>query len=132
MTPRSSGGSPSRTSGSDDRAAARIDMGLPWDTIGPFAPVTERRVAMTLTPELLDIAARIDARVKRLLRGGGDDLAVFMAMADRMPDFKRVMDAAGQEGMDELCRRFDGFYRYAKILEDIAAGLESGDIEVPV
>jgi len=82
---------PSRTSGSDDRAAARNDTGLPWDTIGPFAPVTERRVAMTLTPELLDIAARIDARVQRLVRGGSDDLAVFMAMADRMPDFNRVM-----------------------------------------
>src|SRR5689334_19568430 len=130
MTPRSSGGSPSGTSASDDRAAACVDTGSPRDTIGPNAPLTGRRVAMTLTPELLGIAARIDARVQRLVRSGSDDLAVFMAMADRMPDFKRVMDTAGQDGMDELCRRFDGFYRYAKILEDIAAGLESGDIEV--
>src|SRR4051812_21867437 len=73
MTTRSSGESSSRTSGSDDRAAARIDAGWPWDTIGTFAPGTERRVAMTLTPEVLDIAARIDARVRRLVRGGGDD-----------------------------------------------------------
>ena len=131
MTPRSSGGSPSRTSGSDDRAAACIDTGLPRDTIGPFAPVTEMRVAMTLTPELLDIAARIDARVQRLVRGGSDNLAVFMAMADRMPDFKRVMDAAGQDGMDELCRQLDGFYRYAKVLETVAAGIAAGEIPVP-
>jgi hypothetical protein len=86
---------------------------------------------MTLTPELLDIAARIDARVQRLVRGGSDDLAVFMALADRMPDFKRVMDAAGQDGMDELCRRLDGFYRYAKVLETVAAGIAAGEIPVP-
>jgi hypothetical protein len=28
--------------------------------------------------------------------------------------------------MDELCRRYDGFHRYAKILETIAAGIEAG------
>jgi hypothetical protein len=33
--------------------------------------------------------------------------------------------------MDELCRQFDGFYRYAQVLETVAAGIESGDIEVP-
>jgi hypothetical protein len=84
---------------------------------------------MTLAPELLAIAARLDAKVKGLT--GRDDIALFMAMADDMPEFKRVMDAAGQDGMDELCRRFDGFYRYAKVLEDIAGAIESGDIEVP-
>jgi hypothetical protein len=28
-------------------------------------------------------------------------------------------------------RRFDGFYRYVKILEDVAAGIQSGEIKVP-
>ena len=80
---------------------------------------------MTLTPEQIGLAERIDAKVERL--ADSDAIALFMAMAGDMPDFKRLMDAAGQVGMDELCRRFDGFYRYAKVLETIA----SGDIEVP-
>jgi hypothetical protein len=84
---------------------------------------------MRLTPEQVRLAERIDARVKRLV--GRDDIALFMAMADDMPEFKRLMDAAGQDGMDELCRRLDGFYRYAKVLETIASGIESGEIEVP-
>ena len=33
--------------------------------------------------------------------------------------------------MDGLCLRFWGFYRYAKILERIAAGIASGEIRVP-
>ena len=33
--------------------------------------------------------------------------------------------------MDALYERFDGFYRYAKVLENIARGIEAGDIRVP-
>jgi hypothetical protein len=84
---------------------------------------------MRLTLEQIRLAERIDAKVKQL--DGRDDIALFMAMADDMPDFKQVMDAAGQDGMDELCRRLDGFYRYATVLETIAGGIESGDIEIP-
>lgn len=108
------------------QAASRIDMTGRAGTIGPFRKGGQ---AMTLTPEQVRLAERLDAKVKRL--GRSDDIALFMAMADDMPDFRRVMDAAGQDGMDELCRRLDGFYRYAKVLETIAAGIESGDIEVP-
>jgi hypothetical protein len=32
--------------------------------------------------------------------------------------------------MDELCRRFPWFYRYAKILESVAAGIQSGSLLV--
>ena len=68
---------------------------------------------MHLSAEHLEIAARLDAKVLRLLGLGYDDLAIFVEMADDMPDFKRLLDA-GQLLMDELCRRFAGFYRYAK------------------
>jgi hypothetical protein len=33
--------------------------------------------------------------------------------------------------MDGLCLRFGGFYRYAKVLEMIAVGIASGEIQVP-
>ena len=85
---------------------------------------------MHLSAEQLEISARIDAKVQRLLGLGYDDLAIFVEIADDMPDFKRLLDA-GQLLMDELCRRFAGFYAYAKILEQIAAGIASGEIQVP-
>jgi hypothetical protein len=41
------------------------------------------------------------------------------------------MDTSQRGDMDELCRRFPSFYRYAKILESVAAGIQSGSIKVP-
>ena len=48
-----------------------------------------------------------------------------------MPDFKRLMDSSKPGALDELGRRFSGFYRYAKILEAVASGIRSGAIKVP-
>ena len=84
-----------------------------------------------LTNEHVRIASVIDAKVKRFIGGDSDDLAIFAAMTDHMPDFKRVMDESGQGGMDVLCQRFAGFHHYAKILENVAAGIESGEIKGP-
>jgi len=63
-----------------------------------------------------------------LERIGANEVTILIEMVDQMPDFKQLMDTAGQRGMDELCARFDGLYRYAKILENIATGIQSGQI----
>lgn len=51
-------------------------------------------------------------------------------MLDYMPGFKRLMDTSQQGEMDELCRRFPWFYRYATILESLAKGIAFGSIKV--
>jgi hypothetical protein len=86
---------------------------------------------MTLTAEQVQIASLIDEQVKRVFRRGGDEVAVLTELFDYMPGFKYLLDAARPGDMDELCERFDGFYRYAKILEEVAAGIQSGEIKVP-
>jgi hypothetical protein len=43
-----------------------------------------------------------------------------------MPGFKWLMDTSEPDTMDELSRRFAGFFHYAKILEMVAAGIQSG------
>jgi hypothetical protein len=86
---------------------------------------------MSLTEEQLQIAGLIDARVKAIAESGADDMAIFAAMADDMPAFKRLMDASTGDDMDRLAARYAGFYRYAKILETVAAGIQSGKIVVP-
>ena len=86
---------------------------------------------MNLSVAQLEIASQIDAHVKKLERAGSDDITIFVKMSDQMPGFKQLMDTAGQRGMDELCARFEGLYHYAKILDNIAAGIESGQIKVP-
>ena len=84
----------------------------------------------TWSAEQLDLASRIDAKVQRLVADGANDAAIFVEMFDDMPAFKRLLDS-GHRTMEELCLRFGGFYRYAKILEMIAAGIASGEIRVP-
>jgi hypothetical protein len=86
---------------------------------------------MEFTREQLDIASRVDAKVQRLARAGRDDRGIFAEMADLMPDLKRLMDGSKPGALDELGRRFAGFYRYARILEAVAAGIQAGTIKVP-
>ena len=66
-----------------------------------------------------------------MLISGCDDVAIFAAMSADMPKFKWLMDTTTQAGIDELCRRFEGFCQYAQILDGLAACIASGEIEVP-
>jgi hypothetical protein len=86
---------------------------------------------MNLTAEQLQIASMIDAKRQKLVCAGNDDITILTEMFDYMPGFKRLMDTSESDTMDELCRRFAGFFHYAKILEMLAAGIQSGAIKVP-
>jgi hypothetical protein len=76
-----------------------------------------------LTVEQLEAGASIDAKVRSLQRTGCDGIDLFVAMSDDMARFKWLIDTTEREDMDELSRRFAGFFHYAKILESIAAGI---------
>lgn len=86
---------------------------------------------MALTDSQVWAASKIDARAQRLFRAGKDDMAIMVAMVDHMPRFKELVESMPPGDLDELARRFSGFRRYAKILEALAGGIQSGAIEVP-
>ncbi len=86
---------------------------------------------MALTKQQLWIAAKIDTRMQKLIRAGKDNLAIMGAMADHMPAFSQLLDTTEPDDLDQLTRKFSGFHRYAKILESLAAGIQSGAIPVP-
>jgi hypothetical protein len=86
---------------------------------------------MNLTAEQLRVASMIDAKMQKLVGAGNDDIIILTEMFDYMPGFKRLMDTSESDAMDELCRRFAGFFRYAKTLEMLATGIQSGVIKVP-
>ena len=54
-----------------------------------------------------------------------------MSLADHMGTFKQVMDLSTGEEMNMLCQRYDGFYRFANLLERLAEGIADGSIPVP-
>jgi hypothetical protein len=90
----------------------------------------ERRGAgVSWTAEQLQVAERLDAEVRRLVPDGHDDIGVFAAMADRMPEFMRLLDAGL---VNELYSSgaFPGVLRYAKILGTLRHGIRDGRIRV--
>ncbi len=86
---------------------------------------------MDLTAEQIQIAAQIDHAIKRIYSNGGDEVSVLQEMHVYMDGFKHLLDTTNASGMDQLIRRFDGFYEFAKILENLAEGIHAGEIEVP-
>ena len=77
------------------------------------------------------IATRIHDEVTKLLSAGANDLDIFTGMTDLMDDFRILLGSASPGEMDMLCARYEGFYRYAKILEEVAQGIEAGETHVP-
>ena len=77
------------------------------------------------------IAAVLDARIIDLEQAGIRDLDLFAQMGPQMPLFKRLMDIAGPSDLTALCTEYQGLGRYAKLLEMVAAGIQSGAIDVP-
>jgi PAS domain S-box-containing protein len=60
-----------------------------------------------------------------------NDENILMNLYDYMGTFKELLDTSTRFEIDELCERFDGFYKFAKILEQIAEGISNGTISVP-
>lgn len=50
---------------------------------------------------------------------------------DYMDAFKRVMDSTSQLQMNYICEQYEGFYRFAKLMERLAQGIADGVIDVP-
>ena len=86
---------------------------------------------MALSHEQINLARKIDEHVKTVIAAGGDDETLLLSMADYMGTFKQVMDSSTPDEMNQLCDRFSGFYRFGKLLEAMAQGIQDGTIRVP-
>jgi len=46
-----------------------------------------------------------------------------------MPDFKRILDTSAPGDMDMLCEQYPNFYRFAKLMEQFAAAIATGNFD---
>ena len=76
-------------------------------------------------------AVTINTHVREVLVQGGGDEALLMSMADYMGTFTQLLDTWSGEEMDAICDQYDGFHRFAKLLEMLAEGITDGSIPVP-
>ena len=86
---------------------------------------------MPLTRKQIRLATLIDKHVEQIIKDGGGDEELLVSMSDHMGTFKQLLDSCTSQEMDELCQRYDGFYRFAKLLELLAEGIANGVIPVP-
>ncbi len=86
---------------------------------------------MALTPEQLHLATLIDKQGNKVMRAANDDEALLVTMSDYKDAFKRLMATSTGDEMDQLCAHYEGFYRYAKLIEAIAEGIADGRIKAP-
>jgi hypothetical protein len=120
--------------GTIDKVMAKSDLTAGVEALLGRPTRAERaELHAALTAEQRDIAARIDAKVQTLTAQDCDDFTILDELRDHQPGFKSLLDfAASHPGiLDKISRQFPGFYVYAKLIETIAAGIASGEIEVP-
>jgi hypothetical protein len=86
---------------------------------------------MPLTEGQTRLAVLIDTHVREVLAHSGGDAALLMSMADSMGTFKQLLDTCTGVEMDALCNRYDGLYRFAKLLEMLAGGIADGSMPMP-
>ena len=92
---------------------------------------SRRRLHPVTTAKQQRLARELDTRVRHLRLTGLDGIALFIAMADRMADFRALMDAVGPSNMDSFTQRLPDLRHYALLLSSIAAGIQDGTIKIP-
>ena len=84
---------------------------------------------MALTNEHLAIAASIDKEVSAFPDTAGGMEQLLLHMYKYMPDFKRILDTAAPSDMDMLCEQYPHFYRFAKLMEQLAEAIAAGGFD---
>jgi hypothetical protein len=86
---------------------------------------------VALSEQQTRLAVTIDRHVNQVIASGGGDEALLVSLPDHMGTFKQLLDTCSREDMDILCQQYDGFYHFAKLLENLAQGIADGTIPVP-
>jgi hypothetical protein len=119
--------------GTIDKVLAKSDHELAAALLSgdmKFPPANDTNEALVAAARV-QIATVIDLQMQPLIETRADDLTVLGEMRGTMAGFKQLMDTASPAEVQSLMQRFAGLYRFAHVLERIAAGIQSGDIPVP-
>ena len=71
-------------------------------------------------PDTSQIAAAINLRVRKLEAQGTAGIALADRMIGHMQNLHRIYNTASDRTLRDLCRRFPGFERYARLMEEVS------------
>jgi hypothetical protein len=111
--------------------ALEKQLGKPQSAVVRLILYGEAPESIPLPTEHIRLAEKIDVWVKGIEKRGGGDVEILTGMYDYMPSFKTILDTSRPGDMDLLCEKYTGFYRFAKLLENLAGAIQDGIIEVP-
>ena len=86
---------------------------------------------MALTEAQIHLAVSIDQHVKEILASGQGGQGLLASLYDYMGIFKQLLDTCSPDDMDLLCQQYEGFHRFAVLLENLAQGIADGTIAIP-
>ncbi len=71
-------------------------------------------------PDASQIAATINLRVRQLEAQGITGIALANHMIGHMQELHGIYNTASDQALRDLCRRFPGFERYARLMEEVS------------
>jgi hypothetical protein len=71
-------------------------------------------------PDANQLAAAINFRVRQLEAQGITGIALANHMIGHMQDLHRIYNTTSDRTLRDLCRRFPGFERYARLMEEVS------------
>ena len=86
---------------------------------------------MTSNKEIEHIVENINNHANDILVNGGGDKELLLSLSDVMDEIKKVMDASTQKELNDYGQKYNGFYRYGRLLEKLASGIADGTISTP-
>ena len=84
-----------------------------------------------LTLEQQQVVKLIDDHAAKFPFSKSGDEQLLQTCYDYLPDFKQVIDSTSKPQLDYICQEYEGFYRFAKLMEMLAQGIADGVIDVP-
>ncbi len=80
---------------------------------------------MTLSLKQINLIIDIDSKAKAILRNGGNETTVCLAMLERMPEIKTIILSVHAKKLQLYLDEYEGFCYYMKSLEKISDGISS-------
>ena len=71
-------------------------------------------------PDPSQVAAAINLRVRQLEAQGLTGIALVNRMVGHMQDLQTIYSVTSDRALQDLCRRFPGFKRYARLMEEVS------------
>lgn len=80
---------------------------------------------MPLTQTQINLIKQMDNKAKKILKYGGQE-ELLMSLCNKMEPIKKIMDSSSENELNYYCDKYDGFYAYMKLLEQLAQGCANG------